>query len=82
MKHTPRINRINASINATFPTNHDAWWVNNEFTRSSEIVLHRGYGGDDIDPKAVAEHIFRTEKSVHTIFNNSGLITYKRNADR
>ncbi len=78
MKHTPRINRINDTINRAFPGNNDAWWVNNETRAPHEVTLHRGYGGDGIDPRDVAKTIFRTEKSVHTVKDNYSLATYRK----
>ena len=79
MKHTERINRINAGLNKHFKSNHDAWWVNNEFAENSgHITLHRGIGGDRIDPKWVALYIFRTEPSVQFIHNNYGGWVYTR----
>lgn len=79
MKHTTRINRINNLLNRIFPSNNDAWWVNNQFcNHPNEIRLHRGYGGDDIDPKEVTKTIFRHEKSVTKIINGYNLITYHR----
>lgn len=38
MKHTPRINRINDTINRAFPGNNDAWWVNNETRAPHEVT--------------------------------------------
>ena len=79
MKHTLRINRINDLLNRIFPDNNDSWWVNNEFCRHPSIIcLHRGYGGDGVNPKDVAEAIFSHEKSVHTIICNYNLTTYYR----
>lgn len=77
MKPTERINRIHREINLHFPSNNDAWWVSNGGSPST-LILHRGYGGDDINPRKVAEYIFRTEPSVHVVFNNCGLETYTR----
>lgn len=65
MKHTERIERINANLDKHFKSNNGAWWVNNEpYTNPKYITLHRGYGGDRIDPRLVALYILRTEKSV------------------
>ena len=83
MKHTERINRINAAINAHFPSNNDAWWVNNEGCSSPAFVtLHRGRGGDKIDPKWVAAFILKTEKSVQYVHYASMCICYTRNTLR
>lgn len=68
MKHTERIKRINNALNEHFKTNNDAYWVNNEpYGYPKEITLHRGYGGDRINPIWVALFILRTEKSVSLI---------------
>ncbi len=71
MKPTPRINRINAAINRVFPSNRDAWWVSNSFRDRNTVVLHLGYGGEEISAEQVARLIFRTERSVSYIKNNS-----------
>lgn len=71
MKHTERIERINANLNKHFKSNNNAWWVNTEpgYSRGT-ICLHRGYGGDKIMPQWVALYIFRTEPSVRMIITS------------
>jgi len=82
MKPTARINRINAEINTHFPTNNDAWWVSNETGADlGTITLHRGYGGDDIDPTEVARRIMQTERSVRAVYDNNNCRIYLRHAD-
>lgn len=79
MRHTARITRINDLINHAFPSNMDAWWVNNEpFCSSNTITLHRGIGGDGIDPRAVAALVFGNEPSVSKIVNNCNCTCYTR----
>ena len=81
MKHTARIIRINAELNKHFPTNKDAWWVNNETGADTGIVsLHQGYGGEDITPEVVAEHILSTEPSVRGVYYLSACHIYRRGA--
>ena len=71
MKHTERIERINANLDKHFKSNNGAWWVNNEpYCSSKTIALHRGYGGDRINPAWVALYIFRTEPSVGLILTS------------
>lgn len=51
MKHTERIERINAGLDNHFKSNKGAWWVNNEPNDNpGHITLHRGRGGDKINP--------------------------------
>lgn len=77
MKHTDRIERINADLNSHFKSNRDAWWVNNEpYGSPSHITLHRGIGGDRINPAWIALRIFRREPSVSVITNNAGWDTW------
>lgn len=76
MKHTERINRINANLNKHFKSNNGAWWVNNEpYTNPRFISLHRGYGGDKIKPIWVAAYILRTEKSVDYVMTSCNCYT-------
>lgn len=68
MKHTERIERINANLNQHFKSNHSAYWVNNEpYTNPDIITLHRGIGGDRINAMWVVLYIFRTEPTVRQI---------------
>ena len=77
MKHTERIERINAGLDKHFKSNKGAWWVNNEpYYTPGTITLHRGNGGDKINPAWVALYIFRTEPSVLMIKNNAGWDTW------
>ena len=83
MKHTERIERINAGLNRHFKSNRDAWWVNNEgCTRSDIVTLHRGHGGDRIDPRWVALYILRTEPSVKTVHYAMACTIYTRESLR
>ena len=77
MKHTDRIERINAGLDKHFKRNNGAWWVNNEpYGDARTITLHRGIGGGRINPAWVALYIFRTEISVRRIMNNAGFDTW------
>ena len=67
MKHTDRINRINADLNKHFPSNHDAFWVNNEGGSHDFITLHHGRGGERINTLWVVIRIFRKEPSVRFV---------------
>ncbi len=71
MKHTDRINRINADLNEHFPSNRDAFWVNNEGGILGFITLHRGRGGDRINVLWVVARIFRKEPSVRFVLTPS-----------
>lgn len=72
MKDTERINRINKDLNEHFKSNHHAWWVSNGFKEPGVIYLHRGIGGDKIDPRWIALRILRREPSVRAIHNVCG----------
>ena len=82
MKHTERIERINANLNAHFKSNCDAWWVNNEDQNPRSVTLHQGRGGDRIDPRWVAAYILRTEKSVAIVHWPGGCMIYTRESLR
>ena len=69
MKHTERIERINANLNKHFKSNNDAYWVNNEpYASPAIITLHRGRGGDRINALWVVLYIFRTEPTVKQVW--------------
>ena len=83
MKHTERIERINADLNQHFKSNNNAWWVNNENCSSSQFVtLHRGRGGDKINPAWVALRILRKEPSVNYVHYAMGCVCYTRESLR
>lgn len=75
MKDTERTARINADLNKHFPSNHGAWWVNNEGPAPDCITLHHGIGGERIDQRWVALRILRREKSVNYIYSNAFITT-------
>ena len=75
MKPTLRIERINANLDKHFKSNNGAWWVSNGIYVPGVIELHRGIGGNRIDPRDVAAFIFRTEPSVTSIHTSCTLYT-------
>ena len=83
MKHTERINRINADIDKHFKSNNGAWWVNNEFCENpGHIILHQGIGGNKIRPVWVALRILRQEPSVQYVHYSYGGMVYTRSTLR
>ena len=83
MKDTERTSRINKDLDTNFPSNKGAWWVNNEGPSPDSITLHRGIGGERLDPRWIALRIFRREPSVHYIYSHAYIsIVYTRDTLR
>lgn len=78
MKKTARISRINAMLDSHFKSNHGAWWVSNSNGYKEMIELHRGQGGDKINPIWIAKYIFRNEASVNIIHFAGCCMVYTR----
>ena len=79
MRHTERIERINANLNKHFKSNKDGWWVNNEGCTGPQMVcLHHGIGGERLTAPQIAAYILKTEPSVHIVHFAMGCSAYTR----
>jgi len=73
-----RIEKINESINKHFPSNNDAWWVSENTTITDMVELHRGAGGNKINPIWVAKHIFNIEPTINIVHYGGMCMIYTR----